>query len=221
MADVSPEQRILTGHSNGTITLNIEEADEAERVRHKLDLGERYRTLLGHFRHEIGHYYWDLLIRDTPALTKYRALFGNEQKDYGEALKAYYENGAPADWAEHFISPYASAHPWEDWAETWAHYFHLMDTVETAYAFGINIKPSEVRNLPGIRAKINRDPYMVIDFQVVLAMWIPLTFAINSLNRSMGYEDFYPFVLSPQVMKKLSFIHDTCKRKPAVKKKNG
>lgn len=219
MADVSPTQRILTGHSTGTITLNIEEADEAERVKHKLDLGERYRTLLGHFRHEIGHYYWEVLIRDTAALDKYRALFGDEQKDYSEALKAYYETGAPDSWGNDFISPYASAHPWEDWAETWAHYFHLMDTVETAWSFGINIKPSEAKNVPGIRAKINRDPYLVADFQVVLAMWIPLTFAINSLNRSMGHEDFYPFILSPQVMKKLAFIHDVCRKRPVLKKR--
>jgi hypothetical protein len=219
MADVSPQERIMTGHDHGVITLNIEEADEAERVRHKQDLGERYRTLLGHFRHEIGHYYWDILIRDTVALDKYRAIFGDEQIDYSEALKAYYENGAPADWSNHFISPYASSHAWEDWAETWAHYFHLMDTVETAYSFGINIKPSETRNIPGIRARINRDPYDVSDFQVILAMWIPLTFAINSLNRSMGHEDFYPFILSPQVMKKLAFIHEICRKKPALRKK--
>jgi len=220
MADVSPEQRIITGHDSGTITLNIEEADEAERVRHKMDLGERYRTLLGHFRHEIGHYYWDVLIRNTSALEKYRAIFGNEQKEYGDALKSYYETGAPADWGDHYISPYASAHPWEDWAETWAHYFHLMDTVETAWSFGINIKPTEARNIPGIRAKINRDPYVVADFQVVLAMWIPLTFAINSLNRSMGHEDFYPFVLSPKAMKKLAFIHEICRKKPRANVRN-
>ncbi|HSC36363.1 MAG TPA: putative zinc-binding metallopeptidase, partial [Chitinophagaceae bacterium] len=187
---------------------------------HKLDLGERYRTLLGHFRHEIGHYYWDVLIQDTTALSRFRIIFGDEQKDYAEALKTYYETGAPANWADSFISPYSSAHPWEDWAETWAHYFHLMDTVETAYSFGINIKPSEARNIPGIRAKINRDPYQVSDFQVVLAMWIPLTFAINSLNRSMGHEDFYPFVLSPQVMKKLAFIHEICRKKPRRNVKN-
>ena len=219
MADVSPEHRIMTGHDKGVITLNIEEADEAERVRHKMDLGERYRTLLGHFRHEIGHYYWDVLIQNTSALAKFRVIFGNEQKDYQSALKTYYETGAPANWVDSFISPYSSSHPWEDWAETWAHYFHLMDTVETAYSFGINIKPTETRNIPGIRAKINRDPYQVADFQVILAMWIPLTFAINSLNRSMGHEDFYPFVLSPQVMKKLAFIHEICRKKPQMRKR--
>lgn len=210
LSDISPNEKVMTGHDNGVITLNIEEADEALRVRHKLDLGERYRTLLGHFRHEIGHYYWDVLIQPTPLLKKFRQLFGDEQHDYSEALKLYYENGAPANWMDNFISPYAAAHPWEDWAETWAHYFHLMDTVETAYAFGIGIKPVAQNSLQKIKTSINRDPYTVKDFTVVFNMWIPLTFAINSLNRSMGHDDFYPFVISPAVMAKLQFIHGVC-----------
>jgi hypothetical protein len=206
MADGSPDQRVMTGHNEGTITLNIEEADEAERVRNKLDLGERYRTLLGHFRHEIGHYYWDLLIRDNPSIDGFRKLFGDERKDYQQALKTYYETGAPADWVDHFISPYASSHPWEDWAETWAHYMHLMDTLETAYAFGIGIHPGKGQDM---NADISKDPYAVKDFKRIIALWLPLTFAVNSLNRSMGYSDFYPFVISPAIIEKLRFIHET------------
>ena len=210
MADVSPENRVMTGHNNGTITLNIEEADEEQRVRHKLDLGERYRTLLGHFRHEIGHYYWEVLVKDKPAIEKFRQIFGNEQKDYGEALKAYYATGAPANWQDGFISPYATAHPWEDWAETWSHYFHLMDTVETAYAFGIHINPVAVNKDQDMQANIDRDPYRIASFDAIIKMWIPFTFAINSLNRSIGHEDFYPFVISPAVINKLQFIHEVC-----------
>ncbi len=206
MADVSPDQRVMTGHNEGTITLNIEEADEAERVKNKLDMGERYRTLLGHFRHEIGHYYWDLLIKDGPLTDPFRKLFGDDEKDYSQALKGYYETGAPADWADHFISPYASAHPWEDWAETWAHYMHLMDTLETAYAFGIVIHPGKVQDM---NADISKDPYAIKDFSLIIAQWLPLTFAVNSLNRSMGHNDFYPFVISPPVLEKLRFIHET------------
>ncbi len=206
MADVSPTQRVMTGHNEGTITLNIEEADEAERVRNKLDLGERYRTLLGHFRHEIGHYYWDLLIRDQPAIDGFRKLFGDDRKDYGQALEAYYKTGAPADWSDRFISPYASSHPWEDWAETWAHYMHLMDTLETAYAFGIGIHPGKGQDM---NADISKDPYAVKDFKRIITLWLPLTFAVNSLNRSMGHNDFYPFVISPAIIEKLRFIHET------------
>jgi len=203
MADISPDKRVMTGHDHGVITLNIEEADEAERVRNKLDLGEKYRTLLGHFRHEIGHYYWDILISDRPPLDGYRKIFGDERQDYGEALKTYYATGAPADWPDHFISPYASSHPWEDWAETWSHYMHLMDTLETAYAFGIGI------HLPKTNTPTTdiRDPYTLSNFDTILRMWLPLTFAVNSLNRSMGHADFYPFVISPAVTEKLRYIH--------------
>jgi hypothetical protein len=206
IADTSPEKRVMTGHDNGVITLNIEEADEAKRARNKQDLGEKYRTLLGHFRHEIGHYYWDVLIKDGPLISGYRNIFGNEQKDYQEALKVYYSSGAPTDWPNHFISPYASAHPWEDWAETWSHYMHLMDTLETAYAFGVGIHPGK---LDDVDADISRDPYNIKDFERIFGMWLPLTFAVNSLNRSMGHADFYPFVISPEVIKKLRFIHET------------
>ena len=204
MADTSPDERVMTGHDNGVITLNIEEADEGERVRHKLDLGEKYRTLLGHFRHEIGHYYWEVLIKDSNHLEKYRQLFGDEQKDYSEALETYYKTDIPANWNDAFISPYATSHPWEDWAESWAHYMHLMDTLETAWSFGIDI------HRPEIQAAINNDPYTISNFDTIINRWFPLTFAVNSLNRSMGHADFYPFIISAPVIEKLRFIHEVC-----------
>jgi hypothetical protein len=199
--------KVMTGHEQGVITLNIEEADEAARVRNRLDLGERYRTLLGHFRHESGHYYWDLLVRDRGLVEGFGRLFGDEQADYGVALQAYYSNGAPADWMQRFISPYATSHPWEDWAETWAHYLHMMDTLETAWAFGIRINAVEVEEEAGIRANVVQDPYEVRSFDRIIKGWLPLCFAVNSLNRSMGHGDFYPFVLSAPVVEKLRFIH--------------
>ncbi len=208
MADGST--KVMTGHDNGVITINIEEADEAERVRHKLDLGERYRTLLGHFRHESGHYYWDVLIKDDPALEKFRQLFGDDSQDYATALATYYSNGAPADWNQRFISQYATAHPWEDWAETWAHYLHMMDTLETAWAFGISIDPVELDADAGIKANVIREPYGVADFNKLIKRWLPICFAVNSLNRSMGHADFYPFILSPTVIEKLRFMHERC-----------
>ncbi|MEJ7586729.1 MAG: putative zinc-binding metallopeptidase [Ferruginibacter sp.] len=204
MGDTSPTQRVMTGHDNGVITLNIEEADEGELTRHKLDMGERYRTLLGHFRHEIGHYYWDILIKNSAHLEKFRKLFGNEEKYYDEALAIYYKNGIQANWNNAFISPYASAHPWEDWAESWAHYMHMMDTLETAYSFGIGIHRREMET------EVNTDPYTITNFDEIVNMWFPLTFAVNSLNRSMGHADFYPFIVSPPVIEKLRFIHEVC-----------
>jgi hypothetical protein len=210
MADTSPKEKIMTGHDSGVITLNIDEADEASRVKHKTDLGERYRTLLGHFRHEIGHYYWEVLIRNTEELAGYRKIFGSEENDYSEALEIYYKRGAPSNWSENFISPYATSHSWEDWAETWAHYLHLMDTLETAFSFGIRIQPDTNADIRGIQASIKQNPYEMTDFKQIMKYWLPLTFAVNSLSRGMGYADFYPFVISEPVVKKLQFIHELC-----------
>ncbi len=211
LADKSPIEKIMTGHNNGTITLNIEEADEAQRVKHKLDLGEKYRTLLGHFRHEIGHYYWEVLIQNSSAIEKFRQLFGDEQKDYAIALEQYYNVAAPVNWMDNFISPYASAHPWEDWAESWAHYLHMLDTLETAYAFGIRIDPKKSKDEQDLQVNISKDPYHADNFDQIIKMWLPLTFAVNSLNRSMGHPDFYPFIISSPVTEKLRFIDEIIK----------
>jgi hypothetical protein len=195
---------VMTGHAAGVITLNVAEADDAERERMRGTMGELYRTLLGHFRHEIAHYYWDRLIADTPNLEPFRQVFGDERQDYGQALQSYYANGAPPDWAERFISSYASSHPWEDFAETWAHYFHMIDTLETANAFGLVVRPKLSK---GMAARIDFDP-LHAGLDRIIESWLPLTFAVNSINRSMGVPDLYPFVLSPAVIGKLSFIHD-------------
>ncbi|RZK29994.1 MAG: hypothetical protein EOO63_07830 [Hymenobacter sp.] len=202
----SAEQKVLTGHDNGLITINIAEADDIEREQARQSMNEVYRTLLGHFRHEVGHYYWDRLIDDAPPLVEFRQLFGDERADYSEALKNHYAKGAPADWPQHFISSYASSHPWEDWAETWAHYLHILDTLQTAYAFGLRLDPLDASPEQGLRAAM-QDPFQVADFKQIMAMWLPLTFAMNSLNRSMGQPDPYPFIISPEVVGKLAFIH--------------
>jgi hypothetical protein len=204
--DAPPDKPILTGHANGVITLNIDEADPVKRERMRVDMDETYRTLVGHFRHEIGHYYWDVLIRDGGRLDSFRNLFGDERQDYGEALEDHYRNGPPADWQDRFITTYASSHPWEDWAETWAHYLHITDTLETAAHFGIEVE----RRLPDgsvQRADPEFDPYDIADFQPLIGNWLPLTFAINSLSRSMGQQDLYPFVLSQPAIDKLAYVH--------------
>jgi hypothetical protein len=205
-ADESPEQRVMTGHDNGLITINIAEADAIEREQARQSMHELYRTLLGHFRHEVGHYYWDRLIDNSPNLEEFRQLFGDDRQDYGEALKKHYAQGAPPDWQQRFISSYATSHPWEDWAETWAHYLHIVDTLQTAYAFGVRLAPLDASPEQGLHTAI-KDPYQLADFQQIMAMWLPLTFAMNSLNRSMGQPDPYPFIISPAVVEKLAFIH--------------
>jgi hypothetical protein len=199
--------RVMTGHDNGLITLALEEADDAEREKRRTTMHEPYRTLLGHFRHEVGHYFWDALVRDGGLVEDCRTIFGDETVDYGAALRAYYADGAPPNWQENFISAYATSHPWEDFAETWAHYLHIVDTLEMARAFGMYVHPRLAR--PGeLDAQVDFDPYTVRDPSPLIETWIPLSNALNSLNRTMGQSDIYPFILSPPVVRKLSAIHD-------------
>ena len=148
--------KILTGHENGLITLNIAEADDATREKVRLAMNEPYRTLLGHFRHEIGHYYWGRLVRGTNFLEPYRELFGNEEANYDEALKRYYASGPPVNWQDNYISAYATSHPWEDWAETWAHFMHIQDAVEVANDFGLAGKTFTSRPKSGSKPWLSR-----------------------------------------------------------------
>ena len=203
--------KVMTGHAEGLITINLAEADDAERERHRQDMAETYRTILGHFRHESGHHYWERLIADGAWLAPCRELFGDDRRDYGDALKDHYAKGPPADWREHFISTYASSHPWEDFAETWAHYLHLVDTLETAAAFGVGVHAKAGRLVP-LDMEVDFDPYRQEDFDALLAAWLPLTTAVNSLNQSMGQPDLYPFVMAPEVARKMRFIHDVIQR---------
>ncbi|PXW56917.1 putative zinc-binding peptidase [Methylobacterium sp. B4] len=201
---------VMTGHLDGLITLSIAEADDVERERRRTMFGEYYRTLLGHFRHEIGHYFWNLLVRFDPSLPAFRVLFGDERADYGAALRRHHSEGAPPDWQESFVSSYATAHPWEDFAETFAHYLHIVDTLETGSAFEMRLSPKLRGGGEGAQAStcIDFDPYETPDFQRVIEAWLPLTYAMNSLNRSMGQPPLYPFKLAPAVIAKLAFVHE-------------
>ena len=199
---------VLTGHNGGVITINLAEADDAERERRRHALGEPYRTLLGHMRHESGHYYWDRLIDGTDRHDEFRARFGDEREDYQAALQRHYANGAPADWQTRFVTAYASAHPWEDWAETWAHYLHMTDTLETAAACGVSIRPRR-SDEPTLAKVPSTAGTLASPFDRLIASWYPMTYLLNSLNRGLGLADAYPFVLSPPAVEKLRFVHDT------------
>ncbi len=204
MADAEPElefsdqlgehSRVLTGHNQGLITINIAEADDVVREKMRRSMAERYRTLLGHFRHEIGHYYWLLLVQDSGQLEPFRAVFGDERRDYSQSLQHYYEHGPVPDWSAHSISAYGSSHPWEDWAETFSHYLHMVDTLESA---------AQLKLAPIDPTDRSRD-----GMQRWVAAWMELTVALNELNRCMGHPDLYPFVLSKQALEKLQFVHD-------------
>jgi hypothetical protein len=201
---------VVTGHANGVITLDVEEADDAQREARRHALHEPYRTLLGHLRHETGHYYWQRLVEGSPWLERFRDLFGDERQDYAATLQAHYANGAPADWPTRHVSAYASSHPWEDWAETWAHYLHLRDTLDTARSFGIDgesVELSYERFKPeALGEQAEADP-QASAFLSLVTSWMELTGVLNELSRAMGVGDFYPFVLSAPALRKLYLVH--------------
>ncbi|WDG54362.1 zinc-binding metallopeptidase family protein [Pseudomonas chlororaphis] len=198
----------MTGHANGLITLDIKEADDAYREQVRVQMREPYRTLLGHFRHEVGHYYWDRLIAGSHWLEPCRALFGDERASYAEALDRHYQQGAPNDWSQTYVSAYATMHPWEDWAETWAHYLHMMDAVDTALGFGMSAREMDFDYQP-FPLDTLYDPQHPGGpaFLSFVNAWIELAGMLNELSRSMGQPDFYPFILPPAVIAKLHFIH--------------
>ena len=202
-----PDQKVLTGHDNGTITIALSEADDAEREQRRKAMGEPYRTLLGHFRHEIGHYVWDKLVRDGGRLAECRAVFGDDSTDYQAALKRHYAAGAPADWQQRYVSAYATSHPWEDFAETWAHFLHIVDTMEMAKAYDVKLAPAVDKD-GEFAVDYGIDPYDPPDVAALIKVWLPVSTALNSLNKTMGRDDLYPFILSPAVIAKLGFIQD-------------
>ena len=199
--------RVMTGHVAGVVTVNVAEADADYREKYRESFHEPYRTLIGHLRHEIGHHYWDLLVRDTDWLPKCRDLFGDEQSHYLQALQQYYQDGPPLDWPDRFISGYAAAHPWEDWAETWAHYLHLRATLQTVDSFSLDTSKTPFRITP-FEADVLYDPDApsAMHFLGWINAWVKLTTVLNETARSMGQPDVYPFVMNRAVVTKLHFV---------------
>ncbi len=199
---------VMTGHKAGLITLNLQEADDAVREAVRSAMREPYRTLLGHFRHEIGHYYWDRLVRGTDWMDGFRALFGDETQNYAACLQKNYLEGPSAQWWLHYVSAYASTHPWEDWAECWAHYLHMRDTIDTAVSLGLATDSAHLEftafTLDALYQPEHPGAQIFLDF---LNDWTRLTTLLNEMSRSMGQPDFYPFVLPHEVIAKLHFIH--------------
>jgi hypothetical protein len=196
-------QPVLTGHARGVITINIAEADHSAREEMREKMNEAYRTLLGHFRHEIGHYYWGKLVAsDAVLLDKFREIFGDERVDYDAALRNYYSHGPPADWPSYFISAYAASHPWEDWAETWANYLHIIDTLETAHHHGFFVQDTQL-----VTPHMDSASILNTQFDLLLEDWRKLAITLNEMNRAMGLPDAYPFSLSDSSGVKLRFVH--------------
>ncbi|WP_370614737.1 zinc-binding metallopeptidase family protein [Mumia qirimensis] len=189
----SADTPVTTGHADGVITIDLAESDDAYRERLRVELGEPYRTMLGHLRHEVGHYYETVLVLDdaSPWLGRVRDLFGDDTTSYADEIDRHYREGSPDGWADAFVSEYATMHPYEDFAECFAHVLHIRDTVQTAGAFGLT-------------AAVDAD---AVDFRsLVTAVWLPLSYALNQVDRSMGQDDLYPFVLAPRVLDKLALV---------------
>jgi hypothetical protein len=204
--ELTVKNYVSTGHSAGLVTIDIKEAEHSTRLKLRESLNENYRTLLGHFRHESGHYYWDRFVKNGYLLNDFRDLFGDERMNYSEAMKVYYAEGPKHNWQNVWISAYASMHPWEDWAETWAHYLHMVDTLETASDFDFSVSGNKVAN-PLVASGQHDHVYTATSFTHLFNDWCRLTEVLNGLNRSMGLDDAYPFVIPISALDKLRFVH--------------
>ncbi len=191
------EPFIPTAHQGGTITLNIAEADNVERQAAREQLQERYRTVLGHLRHESGHFYFNPLVVDGGYLPAFRDLFGDEQADYEDAMARHYDNGPDPEWPDRYISAYAAAHPGEDFAESFAHWLHIRDALDSARHAGLV-------------------PAAALAGEGWLDEWSRLAVALNEIGRSLGWDDPYPFVLNTVVRAKLAFIDRVARGGSAV-----
>lgn len=203
------DSSVVIGHEHGLITLDVDEADPEHRERVRRELGEAYRTVLGHLRHEVGHYYWTVLVDQGGAVDAFRSRFGDERADYAAAVNAHYGGPGPERWEDGFVSAYATMHPWEDWAETFAHYLHIRDTVQTATEAGVTVRASWRGGAAAPSPMADEGP-----FRALVRDWIDLAGALNLVSRSMGAPDLYPFVLAPKVIDKLAFV-DTLVRAAA------
>jgi hypothetical protein len=204
----SSSEPVTTGHADGVVTLDLAESDDARREQRRQELGEPYRTMLGHLRHELGHYFQPLLVSDDATWAHCRELFGDERESYSEALDRHYEHGTPPGWQDSYVSAYATMHPWEDWAETFAHYLHIRDTLQTAAEYGVIVHgPRAVSTDRSLKAAPAPEAVQR-SFDEVMRNWLPLTYALNAVNRSMGRDDLYPFRLPEPVIEKLAFVHD-------------
>jgi hypothetical protein len=201
-------ERVMTGHLDGVITLDLEEVDDPYREQLRVAFNEPYRTMLGHFRHEIGHYYWQFLVSGSDRIDDFRSVFGDERASYQDAIDRHYRDGAPDGWHRDFVSEYATMHPWEDFAEVFAHYLHITDTLQTAAATGLLIDGSAT--ISGLDDDLERPRLDYTDAGIgeILRVWHAFTVAFNEINRSMGMRDVYPFTLSPAVDSKLAWVHE-------------
>jgi hypothetical protein len=203
----SAHENVTIGHASGVVTIDLAEGDDGYREQVRIRLAEPYRTMLGHLRHETGHWFWEVLVDRQGGTGAFRALFGDESASYADAIERHYGGEPPVGWEDEYVSTYATMHPWEDWAETFAHYLHIRDTEQTAAAYGLVVEGPDAAAPAAapLEAVPSERP---ATFDEIVETWLPLTYALNAVNRSMGAHDLYPFVLAPKVLEKLRFVHD-------------
>jgi hypothetical protein len=216
----SSHGKIITGYQNGVITLDLAESNDAHREALRESMDEPYRTVLGHLRHEIGHYYCELLALTKDRRDEFRALFSDETSSYDEALQRHYRAGAGHDWQDRFISAYATMHPLEDFAEVFGHFLHIADTLQTAAEFGL-IPQQEQGSEGASLQSFSAEPRVALleksMAEVIAQAWLPLIKGLNQINRSMGKADLYPFVLASPVIAKLDFVADLVSKAEPVR----
>lgn len=184
-------KKVTTGHENGLITINLAEADSVHRERLRVQFGEPQRTLIGHMRHEVGHYI-DWAWASRVAAKKYHSLFGDpDAVDYSEAMKRHYEQGPPTDWHDNHASAYATMHPWEDFAETVNLYLDIMAIATTANDIGgqgLDLSPET-------------------DAAKLVKSVLDIVIQVSEYNFDLGLLPLLPERLSPMVVHKLSYVH--------------
>jgi hypothetical protein len=185
-------EAVFTGHENGVITINAHEADSVRREQSRVAFNEPQRTLIGHMRHEYGHFLDLCCIQGDLLRAKYVELFGDPATvDYAEAKTRYYAQGPTGNWPESYVSAYASMHPWEDFAETVNVYLDLMALAETARdQLGSNIDTSANGCVATFISEL-----------------LDLAITVSEFNFDMGLNALLPERFNDEVVCKLSYVH--------------
>ena len=194
-----PGQFGPAGKVDEAVTLDLADADVQDVGAPPRRVHAPFRTLIGNLRHKVGHHYWHRLVGQSDHVTPFRRLFGDERADYPAAIEPHQAAVAHHWDASRFVTGRAESHPFEDWAETFAHYLHILDATDTAEAYRLPDGQCEMgrpQSSPGGGT-----------FAEILRLWRPTAPAVNALAASLGLPAVYPFQLTGVVLQKFEFVH--------------